>query len=617
MTTPVGETQDHIDDSDTGGLPAALMEVDAQTDRVIVDLLAGREGYIIPETMPGGQLSQYLLTEDGVTWDHMSRNDTLRDVIANRPFLIKQRLRDDKGEYRYTLAWLSDEGEVREITVPAATLMSARSLREELPEAVFDDTNASNCVKYISRCLQENRSWLVQFGETVVTALGWPVDGTTYFASGPDRPTPVEDVKNTGGWLRGHRERGTLADSVRFVHETADRPQLQVMVNAALASPLLRVVGVDNFVVDLCGETSTGKTRALMLAASMWGEPTTRGVLAMWNMTRTAIEEHLSVLRGVPMFLDETQLAKPDDVGDVVYGVTQGKSRGRGRRQGGLQDVTNFETVLLTTGEQPATKLAETQPGVMARVIEVTGTPCRDKKQADLLTAVTTRNFGHIGPAFVEYLRDQDEVTLTVRLGELKRELAEHAQSRIAGRRADSVAVLRLTNELGHQAGLVPALSLETWIWLMNGGDAVMVEDEDVPRKALKDLLEWAWSNKASFYGGSDDPFPSSRDTPGRWAVTEGYVAIASSLAPKILKDKLRYDSPDMLFRTWKERGWLSCQSNKGRTWRVPVGSGLAVPMYKITMLEDIIDSSPGEDPAVRDADIMAAYGARLRVGSA
>lgn len=615
MTTPAEENGPLVDDP--GGLPAEVEAVDAVTDREIVDLLAGREGYVVPQTVAGAQPSAYLLTEDGVIWDHMSRNDPLRDVIANRPFLVKQRLRDDKGEYRYTLAWLSDEGEVREITVPAATLMSARKLREELPEAVFDDTYASACVKYISRCLQENRLWLVEFGETMVTALGWPTEGTDYFVSGPGRPTPVEDVKNTGGWLRGHRERGNLAESVRFIHETADRPQLQVMVNAALAAPVLRVVGADNFVIDLCGETSTGKTRALMLAASMWGEPTTRGTIGMWNMTRTAIEEHLSVLRGVPMFLDETQLAKPEDVGVTVYGVTQGKSRGRSTREGVLQNVTNFETVLLTTGEQPTTKLAEAQPGVMPRVIEVTGTPCRDKEQADLLTAVTTRHFGHVGPAFVGHLREWDEVTLTVRLGELKRELAGHAQSRLAGRRADSVAVLWLTNELGHQAGLLPRLELDTWIWLMNGGDAVMAEDEDVPRKALKHLLEWAWSNKTSFYGGSDDVFTAaSRDTPGRWAVTDGYVAISSSLAPKILKERLGYDSPDMLFGTWKERGWLACQSKKGRTWRVPVGGGLAVAMYKITMLEDLVDPSPGEDPAARDAEIMASYAAQLRAGS-
>lgn len=615
MTTPVEEPQDHLDD-DPGALPDAVEEADAdviETSRRLVDMLAGREGYVIPDTVVGATTSVYHVTEDGIYWDHFSRNDQVRDVIANRPFVVNQRLRDDKGEYRYTLSWLSDEEELREITVPAAVLTNARKLHAELPEAIFDDTHASACVKYISRCLQENRQWLVEFGETMVTALGWPSEGTAYFVSGPDRPTPVEDVKNTGGWLRGHRERGTMNESVAFLNAVADRLQLQVMVNASLAAPVLRVVGADNFVVDLCGETSTGKTRALMLAASLWGEPTTRGVLAMWNMTRTAIEEHLSVLRGVPMFLDETQLAKPDDVGDVVYGVTQGKSRGRGKREGGLQDVTNFETVLMITGEQPAAKLAESKPGVMPRIIEVTGTPCRDKEQADELTAVTARNFGHVGPAFVEHLRTRDEVTLALRLTDLKRELAGHAQSRPAGRRADSVAVLWLTNELAHEAGLVPRLSLDVWTWLMNGGDAVMAEDEDVPRKALKHLLEWAWSNKTSFYGGSDDPFTASRDTPGRWAVADGYVGISSSLAPKILKERLGYDSPDMLFGTWKERGWLACQSRKGRTWKVPVGGGLAVAMYKITMLEDIVDPEGGviDDP-IRDNEVMAAYAQHL-----
>jgi hypothetical protein len=614
--TDLNATEPEETDDDLGELPEDALVADAdllQTDQALVDMLAGREGYVIPRTIHGALTSLYHVTNDGIIWDHAVRNDVVRDPIATRPFLVKQRLRDDKGEYRYVLSWLSDEEELREITVPAATLTSARKLHAELPEAIFDDTHASACVKYISRCLQENRQWLVQFGETMVTALGWPAEGTAYFVSGPDRPTPVEDVKNTGGWLKGHRERGTIDASVSFLNSVADRPQLQVMVNAALVAPVLRVVGADNFVVDLCGETSTGKTRALMLAASLWGEPTTRGVLAMWNMTRTAIEEHLSVLRGVPMFLDETQLAKAEDVGDVVYGVTQGKSRGRGKREGGLQDVTNFETALLITGEQPAAKLAESKPGVMPRIIEVTGTPCRDKEQADELTAVATRNFGHVGPAFVEHLQTLDEVALTLRLGDLRRELAGHAQSRLAGRRADSVAVLWLTNELAHAAGLVPKMDLDVWTWLMNGGDAVSAEDEDVPRKALRHLLQWAWSNKAAFYGGSDDPFTSSKDTPGRWAITEGYVAISSSLAPSILKDKLGYESPDMLFGAWKERGWLACQSKKGRTWRVPVGGKVAPAMYKIIMLDDLVDPEAEPDTLELERGIMTAYAEHLR----
>lgn len=597
MTTPV---------DDPGALPDEVEALDANTldtDRELVDLLAGRGGYVIPQTPDNADRSIYYLTRQGVVWDHATHNGMVVETIASRPFLVKCELLNDHGDYSYTIVWMSSRGLVKEMTLPASVASDSRKLAASFSEFVVTSGNAGKCVEYVSRCLQENHEWLVEYGETVATAFGWPLDGTPYFISGPDRPHKMQDTKNAGRWFTSHRTRGELDPWVAFTQSTGDRAPLQVAVAAAMAPPLLRVTGAANFVVDICGESTTGKTRALMLAASAWGEPTTNGVMLQCDTTLTAVEERMSMMRGMPVFMDDTQLAGKEDMPKLAYMVSQGRSRDRGAKDGGLRQSANFETVVTVTGEQAIASMSE-KAGTLARLVEVTGAPCESREQADELTAVVSQNFGLAGPAFVSfleerYLADGGEVRLILRLTDLRKALAAQAQSRLAARRAESVALLALTNELTHEAGLTPLVPEDVWVWLTNGADAVSAEEEDKPRKALKDALSWAMMNTHRFVGHRNcvgDYAPGSGHL-GRW--DEEFV----SFDPASLKKKLEelgYDSPTGLIRTWGERGWT--RTNKGRNdlkVRMVPGPRGSVPQVAITMLEDI----KGEDGDPLEAD--------------
>lgn len=593
MTTPAEEPQNPLDDP--GALPdeAAFADVNVlETDRELVDLLAGRGGYVVPDTPDNSDRSVYYVTQEGVVWDHATHNGMVVETIATRPFLVKCELLNDHGDYSYTVVWLSSRGTVREMTLPAAVASDSRKLAASFSEFVVTSGNSGKCVEYVSRCLQANHDWLVAYGETVATAFGWPLDGTPYFISGPDRPHKMQDTKNAGRWFTSHKTRGELDTWTGFVKTIEDRKPLQVALAAALAPALLRVTGAANFVVDICGESTTGKTRALMLAASAWGEPTTNGVMLQCDTTLTAVEERMSLMRGMPVFMDDTQLAGKDDMPKLAYMVSQGRSRDRGAKDGGLRMSSNFETVLTVTGEQAIASMSE-KSGTLARLVEVTGAPCADREQADKLTEVVSRNHGLAGPAFVDFLRERylemgNEVALTLRLTDRRKGLAVQAQSRLSARRAESVALLALTNELAHEAGLAPLVSDDVWVWLTNGADAISAEEEDKPRKALTAALSWAMMNTHRFVGHSNcvgDFAPGSGHL-GRWDVE--FVSFdPASLRKKL--EELGYDSPAGLIRTWNERGWT--RTNRGRNdlkVRMVPGPKGSVPQIAITMLEDL-----------------------------
>jgi hypothetical protein len=74
------------------------------------------------------------------------------------------------------------------------------------------------------------------------------------------------------------RQKGTF-DAWQSAIQQLDRfPRVLIGLFTSLAAPLLKILQVASFVVDFSGETSTGKTTTLRVAASVWGNPCESGL---------------------------------------------------------------------------------------------------------------------------------------------------------------------------------------------------------------------------------------------------------------------------------------------------------------------------------------------------
>ena len=102
-------------------------------------------------------------------------------------------------------------------------------------------------------------------------------------------------------------------------------------VSLALAGPLLEPLGLDSFGLHLRGASSSGKTTALRVAASVWGGP---GVLTTWRSTSNGLEGMAALRNSTMLALDELGQATAAEVGEVVYMFANGQGKARARRSG-------------------------------------------------------------------------------------------------------------------------------------------------------------------------------------------------------------------------------------------------------------------------------------------
>ncbi len=209
------------------------------------------------------------------------------------------------------------------------------------------------------------------------------------------------------------QSKGDLFEWIRIAQECrANSTTAKIMLAASFASPLLSIVGSLPFFVHLWGvDSGTGKTVALMLAASVWGNPAVGSYTQTFNGTQVGQERTAAFLNHLPMCLDELQLTKngKGQSNFDVYQLAQGVGRARGKKAGGVEMVPTWSCCFLTTGESPITS-GSAGAGAVNRVIDIECTAgtvaVRDGHR---VSGVLKNNYGHAGEIFVAELYKSED----------------------------------------------------------------------------------------------------------------------------------------------------------------------------------------------------------------
>ncbi|MGN0613722.1 MAG: DUF927 domain-containing protein [Porcipelethomonas sp.] len=242
-----------------------------------------------------------------------------------------------------------------------------------------------------------------------VSRLGYIGDGKSFspyvdgviFDGDANYSTIYNAIKEHGDFSRWHET------AVRCRSESITA---QIMLAASFASVLIKKIGGLCFFVHLWGiESGTGKTVALMLAASVWGDPEIGRYIQTFNATQVGHEKTAAFLNNIPMCIDELQLSK-DSHGRSkfdVYQLSQGVGRTRGTKTGGIDKPPSWNLCILTTGESPLTS-DNSGAGAVNRVIDI---ECRAKdaviRDGIGTSRIVKQNYGYAGKMFVESLTDE------------------------------------------------------------------------------------------------------------------------------------------------------------------------------------------------------------------
>lgn len=192
----------------------------------------------------------------------------------------------------------------------------------------------------------------------------------------------------------------------------------RIVLAASFASPILSLVGSLPFFVHLWGvDSGTGKTVALMLAASVWGNPALGSYVQTFNGTQVGQERTAAFLNHLPVCLDELQLTK-DSRGKSnfdVYQLAQGVGRSRGKKSGGVEMTPTWSCCFLTTGESPLTSISA-GAGAVNRVIDIECTAGSVVlKDGQRISGSLKRNYGWAGQAFVEKMYSSEKIQDIIR----------------------------------------------------------------------------------------------------------------------------------------------------------------------------------------------------------
>ncbi|MGQ0501425.1 MAG: DUF927 domain-containing protein [Panacagrimonas sp.] len=186
-----------------------------------------------------------------------------------------------------------------------------------------------------------------------VERTGWHGEGAARVFVMPDRTIGEtrEPVYFQSESLRDrvYRSAGELADWRTDVADLCrGNSRLLFVVSMAFASMLLHATGEEPGGFHLRGGSSTGKTTALRLAASVFG-----GVdyLRRWRATDNALEAVAAMHNDALLILDELAQVDPKMAGQAAYMLGNGEGKQRAHRTGSARPVLRWRLLFLSAGE--------------------------------------------------------------------------------------------------------------------------------------------------------------------------------------------------------------------------------------------------------------------------
>jgi hypothetical protein len=478
-------------------------------------------------------------------------------VVAHRALAIVRRWVDHEvGREVVDLAWRDGEGGARD----GAALDvhgrpgRGRAVRPRLP---VSSVSAGEVVRYL-------RAQVEGLGDApgvAVSRCGWVgrdfVAGASTVMGGSEvRVVADEGAKQIA---RGIGTAGTWEGWCAAVAEVADRPLVMMAIYGAVAASMLRPLGISGgCVLHWSARTSQGKTTALRVAASVWGDPMAAGMVGSWDSTAKKIEETALFLCDLPTMLDETSHIPAhgrEAAARLVYALASGRGRGRGTR-GGSDAVAEYRTVGLSTGEAPLTSWCS-QDGIAARVLEMTGAPCESAGQAQALVWAVSDHYGHLGPRIVAWLARQDWATLRARYRARVAAFGARSEAGGVGARLGEVVALLEASALVCRALGVPGdpVPIIEWAWTLMQAQA---RGADEGARALEvvrsQLAQHADQIQRPSRGDGDDGATGSGRCVAR-DLGDGWIAVSSV----VVEDWWRRAGldPAAMRQRWADRGWM------------------------------------------------------------
>jgi len=316
-----------------------------------------------------------------------------------------------------------------------------------------------------------------------------------------------------------------------------------IYMAASFASPLLQLVNALPFIVNQYGTTGKGKTVDLMLASSIWGNPS--GYIEEGNSTLFSLEKRLGILNNLPLMVDDLSKISDDGDGrkytDFIYFLSSGKGKGRGNKDQKLEEVATWRNVILTNLERPLA-MDTMKGGAINRVLDFETDEGNIFANPGEVVSVVTHNFGHAGREFVKYVKEnRNSISgLIDSYSDKIKQLARILGSVKEDKQIQPLAVLLAADEISEKCIFKDGVRLDVNYCINYLKDVSEVSEMD---RALRALIEVA-NSKAhlNFAVNNDDDVRAER-----WGKWEGSAIMILPTKLRELAKEYNFDSRQFL----------------------------------------------------------------------
>ncbi|WPX08234.1 DUF927 domain-containing protein [Anaerocellum danielii] len=510
----------------------------------------------------------YYITSEGIFKEIITRKGDVETVeITKTPVIISQKFIDiESARQKVELTHLCN-GIKNLIVVDKEQIANSRNILELANYGVLvNSINAKNLVQYFYDFEAANLNTIPL--KYTTNKLGWL----------KDKFIPYEDdiiVLFNGGVYEGLTTSGSLQDWIEGIRPFRYNEAFRFMLAASLSAPILKLLKQRIFLVHLWGDSRSGKTATLKAALSVWGNP--EDLIVTFNATKVGLEKIASFFNDLPIGIDERQVANNQEfLEGIIYMLSLGKGKLRGSKGGGLQPLTTWHTIVLTTGEEPLSSNVSNE-GVFTRTIETNLKPFESEEQARACYKVIQNNYGWIGRAWIRAIKQDKD--LLQRIESIQQQLFDiitndypkilqsHAMALALVEAVDMVFSEIFFNEKNTEE--ITKVVISAIAEQQQG-----IDDVDIGQRAYDYIIDVISSHEQNF----------KDDARERWGfIQNGVVEFFPSMLEKILREQ--GFNPKKIYTNWEEKGLIKVTFEKDKK-RYSHSKRIGEKVYRVTEIK-------------------------------
>jgi len=283
-------------------------------------------------------------------------------TVCRRPVIISRKFFDvEDKKYKVTLSYMTTSGIWKNLPATSAAIVANKNKLVDLAENGLPVTssNSTLLVDFLDAFNAQNEN---NFPITyTVPRCGWyKFDGKEFFVD-PRRDCLLTNenkninviVDSLSQFAKSLRQVGSIKNWKRAYELAKKSPVARIMIVAAIASILLKILGERNILLHIYAPTRAGKTTVLYLAASTIGD---EKIIRSFDATRNVLAGAGAAtdVNDYPFLINEKQVSDSrikEQLDTLVYSLANGIGRTKLNKDFTLRKLQDWRTIAIMTGE--------------------------------------------------------------------------------------------------------------------------------------------------------------------------------------------------------------------------------------------------------------------------